>query len=153
VSDDVRIREAHPRDAPVIVDFQIRMARATEDLELDFDTVTRGVAAVFADPAKGTYRVAEADGRVIASLLTTFEWSDWRNGTVLWIQSVYVLPEWRRRGIYRRLYEHLRREVETSPDLRGLRLYVDQRNTAAQEVYERLGMTKEHYQLYEWLKG
>lgn len=152
MNDDVLIREARPEDAPVIVDFQIRMARATEDLELDFDTVTRGVAAVFADPAKGTYRVAEADGRVIGSLLTTFEWSDWRNGTVLWIQSVYVLPEWRRRGIYRMLYEHLRRQVERSPDLRGLRLYVDQRNTAAQQVYERLGMTKEHYQLYEWLK-
>jgi ribosomal protein S18 acetylase RimI-like enzyme len=72
---------------------------------------------------------------------------------VLWIQSVYVLPEWRRRGIYKKLYEHLKRQVEQSPDLRGLRLYVDQRNTAAQEVYERLGMTKEHYQLYEWLKG
>jgi ribosomal protein S18 acetylase RimI-like enzyme len=153
VSDDVEIREARLEDAPVIVDFQIRMARSTEDLELDPDTVTRGVAAVFADPAKGAYWVAEEDGRVIGSLLTTFEWSDWRNGTVLWIQSVYVLPEWRRRGIYKRLYEHLKRQVERSPDLRGLRLYVDQRNTAAQEVYERLGMTKEHYQLYEWLKG
>ena len=152
MSDGVLIREARPEDAPVIVDFQIRMARATEELELDFDTVTRGVAAVFADPAKGTYWVAEADGRVIGSLLTTFEWSDWRNGTVLWIQSVYVLPAWRRRGIYRMLYEHLRRQVERSPGLRGLRLYVDQRNTAAQQVYERLGMTKEHYQMYEWLK-
>jgi ribosomal protein S18 acetylase RimI-like enzyme len=153
VSDDVEIREARLGDAPVIVDFQIRMARSTEDLELDFDTVTRGVAAVFADPAKGTYWVAESEDRVIGSLLTTFEWSDWRNGTVLWIQSVYVLPEWRRRGIYKSLYEHLKRQVEKSPGLRGLRLYVDQRNTAAQEVYERLGMTKEHYQMYEWLKG
>lgn len=153
MNDDLEIREARREDAPVIVDFQIRMARSTEGLELDFDTVTRGVAAVFADPAKGTYWVAEADGRVVGSLLTTFEWSDWRNGTVLWIQSVYVLPEWRRRGVYKRLYEHLRRQVERSPGLRGLRLYVDQRNTAAQEVYERLGMTKEHYQLYEWLKG
>lgn len=153
MSDDVEIREARLGDAPVIVDFQIRMARSTEDLELDFDTVTRGVAAVFADPAKGTYWVAESEDRVIGSLLTTFEWSDWRNGTVLWIQSVYVLPEWRRRGIYKSLYEHLKRQVEKSPGLRGLRLYVDQRNTAAQEVYERLGMTKEHYQMYEWLKG
>ncbi|HSF39258.1 MAG TPA: GNAT family N-acetyltransferase [Thermoanaerobaculia bacterium] len=153
MSDDVEIREARPGDAPVIVDFQIRMARSTEGLELDFDTVTRGVAAVFADPAKGTYWVAESEDRVIGSLLTTFEWSDWRNGTVLWIQSVYVLPEWRRRGVYKSLYEHLKRQVERSPGLRGLRLYVDQRNTAAQQVYERLGMTKEHYQMYEWLKG
>lgn len=152
MNDGVEIREARPGDAPVIVDFQIRMARSTEDLELDFDTVTRGVAAVFADPAKGTYWVAESEDRVIGSLLTTFEWSDWRNGTVLWIQSVYVLPEWRRRGVYKSLYEHLKRQVEKSPGLRGLRLYVDQRNTAAQEVYERLGMTKEHYQMYEWLK-
>jgi ribosomal protein S18 acetylase RimI-like enzyme len=153
VNDGVEIREARPGDAPVIVDFQIRMARSTEGLELDFDTVTRGVAAVFADPAKGTYWVAESEDRVIGSLLTTFEWSDWRNGTVLWIQSVYVLPEWRRRGVYKSLYEHVKRQVEKSPGLRGLRLYVDQRNTAAQEVYERLGMTKEHYQMYEWLKG
>lgn len=152
MSDDVEIREARPEDAPVIVDFQIRMARSTEDLELDHATVTRGVAAVFSDPAKGAYWVAEEDGRVIGSLLTTFEWSDWRNGTVLWIQSVYVLPEWRRRGVYKSLYAHLKRQVEKSPDLRGLRLYVDQRNTAAQEVYERLGMTREHYQMYEWLK-
>ncbi|HSN85974.1 MAG TPA: GNAT family N-acetyltransferase [Thermoanaerobaculia bacterium] len=152
MNDGVEIREARPGDAPVIVDFQIRMARSTEGLELDFDTVTRGVAAVFADPAKGTYWVAESEDRVIGSLLTTFEWSDWRNGTVLWIQSVYVLPEWRRRGVYKSLYEHLKRQVEKSPGLRGLRLYVDQRNTAAQQVYERLGMTKEHYQMYEWLK-
>ena len=152
MNDGVEIREARLGDAPVIVDFQIRMARSTEDLELDFDTVTRGVAAVFADPAKGTYWVAESEDRVIGSLLTTFEWSDWRNGTVLWIQSVYVLPEWRRRGVYKSLYEHLKRQVEKSPGLRGLRLYVDQRNTAAQQVYERLGMTKEHYQMYEWLK-
>lgn len=152
MSDDVEIREARPGDAPVIVDFQIRMARSTEGLELDPAIVTRGVAAVFADPAKGTYWVAEAEDRVVGSLLTTFEWSDWRNGTVLWIQSVYVLPEWRRRGIYKSLYEHLKRKVESTPDLRGLRLYVDLRNTAAQQVYERLGMTREHYQMYEWLK-
>lgn len=152
MSDDVEIREARPGDAPVIVDFQIRMARSTEGLELDPAIVTRGVAAVFADPAKGTYWVAEAEDRVVGSLLTTFEWSDWRNGTVLWIQSVYVLPEWRRRGIYKSLYEHLKRKVESTPGLRGLRLYVDLRNTAAQQVYERLGMTREHYQMYEWLK-
>lgn len=137
MSGPLRIRPAAdiPGDLETITDFQLRMARETEGLELDPGTVIRGVAAVLADPAKGSYWVAERDGgigaigAIVGSLLTTFEWSDWRNGTVLWIQSVYVVP-----------------------GLKGLRLYVDKRNAAAQEVYERLGMTREHYELFEWLK-
>lgn len=128
------------------------MARETEGMDLDLPTVTRGVQAVFDDPSKGQYWVAESDGRVAGSLLTTWEWSDWRNGTVLWIQSVYVLPELRGSGIYRRMYEHLRERVLDSPGLMGIRLYVDRRNTAAQRVYERLGMSSEHYEMFEWLK-
>lgn len=149
---DLHIRAAAPGDAPAIVDFQLRMARETEELELDLATVTRGVAAVFADPGKGAYWVAERDGRAVASLLTTFEWSDWRDGVVLWIQSVYVIPEERGRGAYRALYEHLKRRVEESPELKGIRLYVDKRNAAAQAVYQKLGMTREHYELFEWMK-
>jgi ribosomal protein S18 acetylase RimI-like enzyme len=148
----IEVRAAGPPDAGTIVEFQILMARETEDLELDRDTVARGVGAVLADPGKGAYWIAESAGRIVGCLLTTFEWSDWRNGTVLWIQSVYVLPEGRGRGVYRALYEHLRRRVEADPGLKGLRLYVDRRNTAAQRVYERLGMTSEHYVTYEWLK-
>jgi ribosomal protein S18 acetylase RimI-like enzyme len=153
MAEELQIREATSEDAPAIVDFQLRMARETEELELDLATVTRGVAAVFADPGKGTYWVAGRAGRVVASLLTTFEWSDWRDGVVLWIQSVYVIPEERGRGVYPALYEHLRRRVEGSPDLKGIRLYVDKRNAAAQRVYEKLGMTREHYELFEWMKG
>ena len=149
---DLRVRAAQPGDARAIVDFQLRMARETEDLELDRDTLTRGVEAVFADPGKGAYWVAERAGSVVGGLLTTFEWSDWRNGVVLWIQSVYVIPEERGRGVYRALYEHLRRRVEADSGLKGIRLYVEKRNTAAQGVYERLGMTREHYDLFEWLK-
>jgi GNAT superfamily N-acetyltransferase len=144
------IRPAHPEDAPTIVRFQILMARETEALELDPATVGRGVQAVFDDPAKGGYWVAEADGQVVGSLLTIPEWSDWRAATVLWIHSVYVLPERRGQGVYRALYEHLRRRVESSPDLAGLRLYVDRRNTAAQRVYQQLGMSREHYEMFEW---
>lgn len=152
------VRPARPADAAAIASFQILMARETEGLELDPATVDLGVRAVFADPAKGSYWVAESggpghDGRIVASLLTTPEWSDWRAATVLWIQSLYVLPEERGRGVYRALYERLRREVESSPHLAGIRLYVDRRNTAAQGVYERLGMTREHYEMFEWLKG
>lgn len=149
---DLEIRPALPSDAPAIAEFQLRMARETEDLELDRDTVNRGVEAVFADPAKGIYWIAESAGRIVGCLLTTYEWSDWRNGTVLWIQSLYVLPEERGRGVYRALYEHLRREVEMNPSLKGIRLYVDRRNATAQRVYERLGMTREHYDLFEWMK-
>jgi GNAT superfamily N-acetyltransferase len=148
----LHIRPARREDAATIVEFQILMARETEAVELDRPTVTRGVAAVFDDPSKGEYWLAEEDGRILGGLLVTFEWSDWRNGTVLWVQSVYVLPEARGRGIYPRLYEHLKSRVETSPDLCGIRLYVDKRNTAAQRVYARLGMTREHYELFEWLK-
>lgn len=149
---DVAIRPALPGDAPAIVEFQMLMARETESLELDRDTVRRGVEAVFAAPAKGRYWIAERAGRIAGCLLTTYEWSDWRNGTVFWIQSLYVLPEERGRGIYRALYEHLKREVEMNPDLKGIRLYVDRRNARAQRVYARLGMTCEHYDLFEWMK-
>lgn len=148
----IDIRPARPEDAGAIAGFQILMARETEDLELDPATVARGVDAVFTDPSKGEYWVAEADGRVVASLLTTYEWSDWRNGTVLWIQSLYVVPELRRQGIYRRMYAKLKDHVEASPGLRGIRLYVDRRNTRAQSVYAELGMTREHYELFEWMK-
>jgi len=149
---DIQIRLARREDSAAIIDFQVRMARETEGMELDLPTVTRGVQAVFDDPAKGEYWVAESDGRVVGSLLTTYEWSDWRNGTVIWIQSVYVPLELRRSGIYRRLYEHLRERVLASPGLMGIRLYVDRRNAAAQRVYERLGMSREHYEMFEWLK-
>ena len=152
MAEELRVRTAEPADAPAIVDFQLRMARETEDLALDLATVTRGVAAVFADPGKGAYWMAERGGRIVGSLLTTYEWSDWRDGVVLWIQSVYVIPEERGGGVYRALYETLKRRVEETPDLKGIRLYVDKRNAAAQRVYERLGMTREHYEMFEWMK-
>jgi RimJ/RimL family protein N-acetyltransferase len=153
---DLHIRPGEPGDAAAIVDFQLRMARETEDLGLSPETLRRGVAAVFADSSKGRYWIAERrlgeTIETVACLLTTYEWSDWRDGVILWIQSVYVVPEERGRGVYRALYERLRQQVEESPDLKGIRLYVEKRNVAAQRVYERLGMTREHYEMFEWLK-
>lgn len=151
--DGIEIRPAVPGDAEAIVDFQIRMARETEELELEPEVVDRGVRAVLDDSMKGQYWVADSGGHLVGSLLTTYEWSDWRDGTVLWVQSVYVVPALRGRGIYRRLYEHLRDRVLASPDLRGIRLYVDRRNLAAQRIYVRLGMSREHYEMFEWMKG
>lgn len=146
------IRQAIEADAASIVEFQLAMAWETEKLRLDEPTVVKGVAAVFSDSSKGTYYVAETDGKVVGSLLTTFEWSDWRNGTVLWIQSVYVRPEYRKRSIFSKLYKHIREMVTDNVNLRGIRLYADKTNTPAHGVYEHLGMTAEHYQMYEWMK-
>ena len=148
----IEIRPGRREDADTIADFQIRMALESEGLELDRATVARGVQAVFDDPAKGTYWIACEGEKPVGVLLAIPEWSDWRNATVLWIHSLYVVPEARRRGVFKALYENLKAQVETSPDLAGLRLYVDKANHHAQGAYEALGMTREHYHLYEWLK-
>jgi len=150
--DSIEVREARRDDAATIVDFQVRMAMESEGLALDSDTVTKGVAAVFDDESNGRYYVAEADGRIVGSLLTVAEWSDWRNATVLWIHSVYIVAEARRRGVFRQLYGALRGMVESDPALAGLRLYVEKTNDAAQQVYRAMGMSPDHYDMYEWLK-
>jgi ribosomal protein S18 acetylase RimI-like enzyme len=149
---DIKIRPGLLFDIPVIADYQIKMAFETENMKLDPSTVEKGVSAVFDDPGKGKYWLAEVKGEVVGCLLTIPEWSDWRNGTVLWIHSVYVKPEFRKHGIYRKLYSHLKSMVNESKDLRGLRLYVDKTNATAQKVYETLGMSGEHYHLFEWMK-
>jgi GNAT superfamily N-acetyltransferase len=147
----ITIRKAIPEDAAAIIDFQQKMAMETEQLILDPKLVTPGVKEVFANSARGEYWVAEVDGIVIASLLITFEWSDWRNANVWWFQSVYVLPSFRRKGIFRSMYLYIKDEAEKQ-NVAGLRLYVETNNTAAQKTYESLGMRSEHYRMYEWLR-
>lgn len=149
---EIKIRPGLLFDIQVIAEYQVKMAWETEKLKLDPATVEKGVTAVFDDPSKGKYWLAESGGVVVGCLLTVPEWSDWRNGTVLWIHSVYVHEAHRYEGVYRKLYQHLKEMVEASSDLRGLRLYVDKSNERAQKVYEALGMSGEHYHLYEWLK-
>lgn len=146
------IRQATDSDSEDIVEFQLHMAWETEQCLLDKPTVNKGVKSVFEDPAKGIYYVAEINGRVAGSLLTTYEWSDWRNGTVLWIQSVYVRPEYRKQSVFSHLYKHIQEKVKTNTDLRGIRLYADKTNIPAHSAYEHLGMTAEHYQMFEWMK-
>jgi GNAT superfamily N-acetyltransferase len=148
----ITIRKANQEDAASIIDFQKKMAWETEQLTLAPAIISRGVSAVFQNITRGQYWVAEEGGKVIASLLITYEWSDWRNSEVWWFQSVYVLPEWRRKGIFRSMYLHIKNEAEKQ-DVAGLRLYVETNNTVAQRTYESLGMQSEHYKMYEWLKG
>ena len=145
-------RAAVLADLPAIVQFQVAMARETEGLELDFGVCTAGVRAVFEHPERGLYYVGEINQMVVGSLLITYEWSDWRNGVVWWIQSVYVLPQFRRQGVYSGLYSCIQAMARTDESVRALRLYVDRRNVAAHKVYESLAMNGDHYQVFEWLK-
>jgi GNAT superfamily N-acetyltransferase len=148
----IEIRKGKLSDLERIVELQLRMEQETEGLGLDRNVVSKGVRGVFQEPARGTYWVAEEKGELLGVLLAIPEWSDWRNGTVLWIHSLYIIGQARRRGVFKKLYLNLKKQVEQSPELMGLRLYVDKTNKPAQEVYEKLGMSKEHYELYEWLK-
>ncbi|WP_456460834.1 GNAT family N-acetyltransferase [Reichenbachiella sp.] len=149
----MNVRRAKAEEAKYIIDFQIEMARETEDVALDRNIITPGVQAVFEDESKGWYFVAEVDGKVAGSLLITFEWSDWRNGMILWIQSVFVDKDFRGRGVYRALYEHIQAMVKSSDEYCGIRLYVDKTNTNALRVYEKLGMDSQHYGMCEWIKS
>ena len=147
----LNIRKAVPADAPAIAGFQVSMALETEQLILDKPTVIKGVEALFSDPSKGNYYVAESDEGVVASLLITYEWSDWRNANVWWIQSVYVIPGYRRKGIFRKLYTYIK-DLAVEQDVAGLRLYVEPENRRARQTYESLGMSSGHYAFYEWMR-
>jgi predicted GNAT family acetyltransferase len=146
------VRIAKNEDINSILDFQLAMAKETETIDLDPETVFKGVSAVIEDRNKGCYYLAETDGKIIGSLLTTYEWSDWRNGTVIWIQSVYVIPGYRRRGVYSKLYSHVKQMVLDDKNLKGIRLYADKMNHSAQKAYKKLGMNADHYITFEWLK-
>jgi len=146
----ITIRKASPDDAPAIIAFQRAMAMETEGIELNNDLITRGVMAVFHDDNKGRYYVAEEQGTVVASLMITYEWSDWRNACIWWFQSVYVIPEYRRRGVFRMMYGHVKQEG-MAQGIAGLRLYVESENTRAQKTYEAMGMDGHHYRTFEWM--
>ncbi len=148
----VQIRIATEEDKDFIAAFQMKMAKETENLALDAETLNEGVLRVLRDPEKGKYFVADDNGRVVASLLITYEWSDWRNKWVWWIQSVFVLPEYRQKGVFKALYLHIKTWAQRDAEVAGIRLYVDKTNKKAIEVYRRLGMNGEHYRLFEWMK-
>lgn len=143
------IRKGTPRDAEALVAFNQAMAQETEGLSLDNDTLSRGVSTLLENPAKGFYLVAEIDGEIAGSLMVTYEWSDWRAADYFWIQSVYIKPEHRRKGIYRALYQEVKALAERQGGAASFRLYVEQENTRAQQTYQSLGMSQSHYLMYE----
>ena len=145
---NLRVRPARGTDAALIADFNLRLAEESEGLALDPPTVRAGVEALLADPAKGLYFLAEDGDRVVGQLMLTIEWSDWRNGPIYWLQSVYVAPEARGGGVFRALWEQAL-ETARAAGAAAVRLYVDEGNRAAQEVYRRVGMHPSHYLVFE----
>lgn len=150
---DITIGYAKAEDARIICDFNVAMALETEGKALDRDVVFSGVQRLIANPSYGFYVVARDGDQVAASLMVTTEWSDWRDGIFWWIQSVYVSPDYRRRGIYRKMYDFVRGAASKNPDICGFRLYVDGDNKGAQKTYADLGMSETDYRLYEELVG
>jgi GNAT superfamily N-acetyltransferase len=145
----MNIRMASAGDAPVLVEFNEAMAFETEGKRLDTDVVRRAVESVFDDAQKGFYVVAEDKGTVIGSLMVTSEWSDWRNAWWWWVQSVYIRPEGRGRRIYSDLYDFVKARAKSAGDVYGIRLYVETENVHAQRVYEKVGMNRSAYLMYD----
>lgn len=144
------IRQAIPIDRDVIVDFNLRLAWESEGKKLSEETLNSGVAAGLADANKALYFLAENEaGAIAGQIMVTFEWSDWRNGWIWWIQSVYVPAEFRRQGVFRALFHHVKETAEKSPNVIGLRLYVDNDNHSAQRTYYQMGMEKSNYFVIE----
>jgi GNAT superfamily N-acetyltransferase len=144
-----RVREATPADAAVVVEFNRLLAEDSEGKQLDLAVLGAGVTAQLADPQKGRYFVAEEGDFILGQLGVTFEWSDWRNGWMWWIQSVYVRADARRRGVFRALFEHVRQAALDDGHVVGLRLYVERENHGAQRTYEQLGMQPSGYFVLE----
>lgn len=145
----MNIRLAQRSDIADLVKFNRNMALETEGLELDAEKLTKGVTAVFDRPENGFYVVTEIDGEIIGGLMVTYEWSDWRNARQWWIQSVFIKPTYRGRSLYTKMYDFVKKLAEADGNVCGFRLYVEENNVKAQAVYEKVGMSRSHYLMYE----
>ena len=145
----IDVRAAAPADIDFIVQCNRAMAAETEDLGLDPGRLRQGIDYLMSHPSEGFYLVAHRDGTLVGTLMVTYEWSDWRNGRFWWIQSVYVVPDVRRSGVYRAMHEAVRRAAGADAQACGIRLYVERDNTTAQHTYANIGMVETHYRLYE----
>ena len=146
---EILVRPAQPGDVALLSEWAQAMAFETEHKRLDPETITRGIREGVADPQRSRYFIAEIAGEPAGTLMFTYEWSDWRCAWWWWIQSVYVLPNHRLKGVYRTMYEHVQEMAQQSPDVCGLRLYVERDNIRAQRTYESLGMNDAGYWMFE----
>ncbi|MEC4891268.1 MAG: N-acetyltransferase [Nitrospira sp.] len=150
---EVLIRPARIEDVEAIAAFSAAMARETEGRMLDRDRLRYGTRSLLETPAHGFFVVAEHQGAnersVVGQLMVTYEWSDWRNAVFWWIQSVYVDPAWRRKGIFRKMHATVMATAKADPKVCGVRLYVESENRLAQEVYRKVGLKPSSYEVYE----
>jgi GNAT superfamily N-acetyltransferase len=145
---ELKIRRATVDDAEIVAEYNVRLALETEGTALDRAVLLPGVQAALADANKALYFLAEMEGDVVGQCMVTYEWSDWRNGPLWWFQSVYVRADWRRRGIFRALFEHVLAEGKAAGAV-GVRLYAHSENTNALATYQSLGMNSTHYIVLE----
>lgn len=145
----MKIRTAQPADIDSLIDFNQKMALETEGKHLDSGVLRSGVEAVFDDEGKGFYVVSDDAGSIVGGLMITFEWSDWRNRWFWWIQSVYIVPDARGKGIYRQMYDFVKEKAIENGNVCGFRLYVEKDNLSAQGVYGSVGMKSSAYLMYE----
>lgn len=148
----MNIRKALNKDIDVIGRYNYNLAYETENKILDMNILTKGVEAIIKDENKGIYHVCEINGEVVGQIMYTFEWSDWRNGTFLWIQSVYVNKEFRGMGVFKALYKFIRDIADNDNNICGIRLYVEKENTIAKKTYKNIGMKECNYYIYEYDK-
>lgn len=148
----MKIRKATIDDAEVIAAYNYNLAKETEDKILDMETLTKGVKELLKDESKGVYHVCEIDGKVAGQIMYTYEWSDWRNGLFLWVQSVYVDAAYRKQGVFKALYQHIKDMCDRDEHIAGIRLYVEKENHTAQNTYQALGMQECNYLIYEYEK-
>ncbi|MFW2490729.1 GNAT family N-acetyltransferase [Clostridium chromiireducens] len=147
-----KIRKAEIRDLETVVKFNYNLAKETEDKELDLEILSKGVKSILTDSSKGQYYVYEVDNKVVGQIMYTYEWSDWRNGTFLWVQSVYVDADYRKKGIYKKLYHNIKNICDNDENIAGIRLYVEKENVNAKSTYKSLGMCECNYHMYEYEK-
>ena len=149
MSDELSVRSAEDRDLETLAKFNIALAWETEQKRLELPVVTAGLQTLLKDSRHGFYTVAEVAGEVVGCIMITYEWSDWRCGSFWWIQSVYVSPEFRRQGIFSKLYEFLKEKASHEENVCGFRLYVEHSNLAGQSTYAGVGMKETSYKFYE----
>jgi len=145
---NIIIREACESDLSSLVEYNLALAKETENLDLNKDTLRLGIQNSFA--LQGChYFVAETEGNVVGQTMITSEWSDWRNGTIWWMQSVYVHPSYRKQGVFSKIFKHIETIAKKKSTIQSLRLYVMQNNQAGLKTYQSVGMNNTGYLVYE----